>query len=694
MRKTLGIILTLSSLVHAAPREVGSLLAAAATFEIERIESVPANEVVREGGAVLLRGAGGGSATFVLHPPGGHWDFDAWNYVRLDFTNTGKHLARIDGRLDNPDAVDWSHSLPGTAVIPAKSDGTLGFALTRPGSSYDGPEVFHSQSARPNGHRSHWRPFDPARVRALRLVVRAAGPFELRFPGLAASWPAGSAANADLEKLPYLDRFGQVRALDWPGKLRSVADLRTALEAEEKQSAKTLPGMNRFGGWKDGPRLEATGFFRTTKLDGRWWFVDPEGCLFWSQGANSVGLHSATPSGEARRELFAWLPEPADPLHSILISQPKAGRQPQANFLQTNLARVWGEAATERARKLNHQRLRSWGINTLGAWSDPEMTRQSLTPYTLIAGVWHPNLNHGRGSHMLPDPFEPRFEKSLRASLEALAWAREDPWCLGVFIDNELEWANELAPIIFAAAPGQAVKLALVRHLRERHPDIAALNRAWNIQLRDWDALRELEEAPDAEFSGTFTADIESFYRVFADRYFSTCQRLMREILPNHLYLGCRIHRAPPLVIESAAGHVDVLSSNTYANLASAGWLPAATDIPVLIGEFHFGAPDRGVPGAGLCSVHDQRQRGLAYTAYVTGGLLDARVVGTHWFAFPDQSAAGRPGENYQIGLIDVTGRAYPEFTGAVRRLSRHLYETRHRPAASVEAALEKITAE
>ncbi len=166
----------------------------------------------------------------------------------------------------------------------------------------------------------------------------------------------------------------------------------------------------------------------------------------------------------------------------------------------------------------------------------------------------------------------------------------------------------------------------------------------------------------------------------------------MRELMPNHLYLGCRVHRAAPIVIETAIRYVDVFSANRYAPLGGAQPVPPSADVPVIITEFHFGAPDRGVPGTGLYGVHDQQQRGLAYSAYVAAGLLDSRVVGTHWFAFPDQSAAGRPGENYQIGFIDITGRAYPEFTEAVRRLSHHLYPIRHQPPDSVETALERIT--
>ena len=46
--------------------------------------------------------------------------------------------------------------------------------------------------------------------------------------------------------------------------------------------------LDRFGGWADGPKLNATGAFRTEKLDSKWWLVDPDGRLFFSLGVQAV----------------------------------------------------------------------------------------------------------------------------------------------------------------------------------------------------------------------------------------------------------------------------------------------------------------------------------------------------------------------------------------------------------------------
>lgn len=677
-----------------AAREVASLFAPAKTLPVDHISVGRSGEVRTTPDGTTITGPGGKQATtIVIHPKDGNWDLASWNHLRIDFKNTGTHLARVVARIDNPKPEGASDSMTGTAIVPAGHEGTLGISFTRPGDEYDGPRIFRSQDAKPNGHRVHWRRFDPAKIIAIRLTITAAGPFALRVNPPAACWPYGSAANADLEALPYIDRFGQNRTLQWPGKLESIAQLKTAIAAEAKAAkASPAPDRNRFGGWASGPKFDPTGYFHTRKVDGRWWLIDPDGALFWSHGANSVGTRASTPANGPRRELFEWLPETSDPLREVIMVQPRRDRPVVANFLAGNLARVFGEDHQAKARDLNHQRLRAWGMNTLGAWSDAAMMDDARTPYTRIVSTWSTNLVPG-AKHLLPDPFDPDFEASLRRTLKGLAAQREDPWCVGIFIDNEIDWAGDLAPYLFAARPDRPAKHALRDHLKAQYGDIATLNQAWGTSLDSWHELVVIREPPavPSDKAGVFQEDITRFYAALAERYYGICKRLMGELMPNHLYLGSRIHRAPGFVIEAAARHVDVFSGNEYSQDGASRKMPANLDVPYITGEFHFGAPDRGVPGAGLFGVHDQKQRCLAYMAYMSASLLDPRVVGSHWFAFPDQSTAGRPGENFQIGMIDITGRAYPEFTAAVRRVSNHIYPLRTNPPASIEAALETI---
>ncbi|MCL2624766.1 MAG: hypothetical protein FWD31_13975, partial [Planctomycetaceae bacterium] len=106
--------------------------------------------------------------------------------------------------------------------------------------------------------------------------------------------------------------------------------------------------------------------------------------------------------------------------------------------------------------------------------------------------------------------------------------------------------------------------------------------------------------------------------------------------------------------------------------------LPEGIDKPCVIGEFHFGALDRGMFHTGLCPTDSQDARAAAYERYVKSALNNPYIVGTHWFQYMDQATTGRgDGENYQIGLLTACDSPYPETIAAVRRVGEQMYELR-----------------
>ena len=58
-----------------------------------------------------------------------------------------------------------------------------------------------------------------------------------------------------------------------------------------KPAIKTLKAyqesVNKYGSSTTLPKQAATGRFYTKKIDGRWWLVDPEGCLHLERSATS-----------------------------------------------------------------------------------------------------------------------------------------------------------------------------------------------------------------------------------------------------------------------------------------------------------------------------------------------------------------------------------------------------------------------
>lgn len=637
-------------------------------------------------GGWTIRGEIQGSATAILTPVKSNWDLSAYSLFSVTVRNDGSGTVWLDGRLDNPGAADWANSSRSQLYLLPGEEGTLTIAFPRRWESDDSPDQFEPASAKPNGWRSHWKSFDSTNVKSCRLIIRSSNDeVKLNDLSIHLAWPYGKDANQRLLALPFVDRFGQAIPLSWDHKISSVTDLRRLSQAETRRLEKSprVHGFNKYGGYASGPQLEATGFFRTQKVNGKWWLVDPEGRLFWSHGVCTVGNTAISPLSPERRKLFAYLPEPGTDEHKIAIVPYKPyGEWGRAvDFLRLNTMRKHGDGWQDISRDITHRRLQAWGFNTLGAWSDTALLDDRRTPYTEILHIWPGQ----QAFEHTADPFEEGFEKRVNDAVATLARERgNDPWMIGVFIDNEIVWHNNLPERVLKAGPRQPAYSALIKSLRAKYHSIGALNKAWNTNAQGWGDV-------SAGKGEAWQNDRTGLYALVADRYYRVCKQAVRRHLPNHLYLGSRVHTCPPIVARKIAQHTDVFSVNHYASLAGTAQLPKDADMPVMITEFHFGTSDRGVIGMSLSPVHDQVQRSRSYGAYITAGLLHQNIVGAHWFAYSDQSTVGRPNENYQIGLIDITDQPYEEMIEMSRSIAERMYQLRDQSEADTLTEVHQI---
>ncbi|MGI6402551.1 MAG: beta-galactosidase [Thermoguttaceae bacterium] len=500
---------------------------------------------------------------------------------------------------------------------------------------------------------------------------------------------------------PMIDEFGQFKHKDWPGKTHSVEELRAQIEEEDADLAANQPAeFNQYGGWANGPQLEATGAFRVEKVNGFWYFVDPEGKLFWSHGVDCVGYDSATTPLTDREFYF----DPAIPTsrdsdseyaqflsvssHSVNNYYVGRGEYLNYNFSASNLYKKYGPEWREAHRALVPRRLRSWGLNTIANWSNPSVYLGAKTPYTATTSTGGPSIAGSSGYWgKFVDPFSEEFARRTR---DNIAWIAErtadDPWCIGYFVDNEISWGEKgsLAVAALASPEGQPVKNAYVDWLREKYETIDRFNEAWKTNVEGWDALRaEPFESPN---NATANADNDAFYTVICEKYFSQIAAFVHELAPQKLYLGCRFAWNNDLARAAGQKYCDVVSYNFYRTSIEDFKPVEGPDKPVIIGEFHFGALDRGLFHTGLGPRANQDDRANAYKNYVVGALKNPWIIGTHWFQYQDQATTGRfDGENYQIGLIDVCDRPYKETIAAVREVGYQLYDLRQKASEDKE---------
>lgn len=478
-----------------------------------------------------------------------------------------------------------------------------------------------------------WGPFVPLdQVTAISFSMEhpiGSPTLELRSISLAKESPG----DAVLEPLPIIDEFGQSIASEWPGKVTSLEQLKAEWTRE---AAKLHPGNFGYcehGGFKE-TKARATGLFRVEQVDGKWWFVDPHGHLFLSVGSDVMRREMVTPL-QGRESLFRTVP----PKEFLMGGRP--GSAPGISFFSWNLARRFGPEWRSQWLDFTFQRMDSWGLNTVANWSDADLWQAGKKPYVVPLGRWETKVSYLG----LPDVYSEEFLANVdTAARTQCAPRKEDPLLLGYFLANEPPFPQkeqQTADLILSGSE-TATKQVLLK---------------W---LESGDSPQRRKEFIDNAF----------------DRYIRITSEAVRRHDPNHLNLGMRSGGRPTEAEVRVSKAFDVYSVNVYDYYLSEERMRQITTLtgkPVLIGEFHFGVPARGLAPS-LVQVRDQAKRGVAYRYYVEQAFAMPGIIGVHWFQWADQPSTGRAdGENYNIGLVDVTDRPYVELVDALKTTHANL---------------------
>ena len=375
--------------------------------------------------------------------------------------------------------------------------------------------------------------------------------------------PFGPVPFAGL-RLPFVDRFGQFVHADWPEKVRDPSELAADLRAERAALRPPPASWDRFGGWRDGPALEATGAFRVERLDGRWRLVDPDGRLFFSYGLDTLRHYTDAPNGHRHPAWYETEPPPN-------------GRMA---FTHWNLQRKFG--------KIDYladyydfilRRLDDWGFNTIGRWSARRLPLLERRPYLLL-------LDSPARAPRIPgtrhyDPYHPDFARRFAEGVAAqtrdpdVARAADDPFCIGLSIDNEPPFGGMIGAMLAQDASGCPAKNAFLAAVRARHPDLGALNAAWGTAFPTWPAVAAL--AAPVPGPG-FAADASAFLLDWLRRTFSAARAAVKALAPRRLYFACAFGGAdaPPVAWDAAAEHADALLADVHLRGVES-WRPLGT---------------------------------------------------------------------------------------------------------------------
>jgi len=520
------------------------------------------------------------------------------------------------------------------------------------------------------------------------------------------------------EKL--VDEIGQYTRKEWPGKTASVDEMVAYLRREHEQATQKAAARAVGGGAgassprrgeRDAPsggagegnvagrrrdrvpeRLKAagapgthdtTGYFRTHHDGMRWWLVDPDGAPFFSTGPDCVGPQIGCPVNGIEK-LFAWLPPKVGEFAGAW-SEGAATKGVRAgtffDFGVANLIRAFGGSWRPAWETIAAHRLREWGFNTIGNWSDRGITRSAGLPY-----VWplvdFPSTE-GTIFRDFPDVFSDEYRRNCDRFAAQLEEFRDDPLLIGYFLRNEPTWAFVrdlvIAEELLAVDSAPASRKALAEYLRDRYSgDVNKLAAAWKLDLGSFAELESRAIPHATRLSEAARDDLLAFSRKMIRRYVELPSQACRAVDPNHLNLGMRYAFITSDLLLEGSDCFDVFSINCYQmdptdTIEAVG---TAVDLPVMIGEYHFGALDRGLVANALRGVETQEDRGIAYRYYLERAAAHPYCVGAHYFTIADEPTLGRyDGENWNIGIEDVCRRPYEEFLAGVLETHDRLFD-------------------
>lgn len=485
--------------------------------------------------------------------------------------------------------------------------------------------------------------------------------------------------------LPFIDQFGQYVHQDWPEKIHTTADFKKHL-AEERRDLDAHPrlaGFDQYGGWAAGPKLRATGFFRVEQYQGKWFLVTPEGHLFFSHGPQTVDIWQATIIEDARNpERSQWFAPVTEP---FTFSIPAYPGTLWYDYGRANLYRKYGKDYKEAFFAITHERLASWGQNSIGNASNMALCGQNKTPF--FVKVTPDSPRPVLAGDQFYDVFHPDFRIKLQSALrrQALPYANNS-WCVGFFIDNELRWGMDKDKLVMEVlkSPQSASKREFVADLQKKYRDIEKLDKQWGTAFQSWDELQSSSLVPEPARA---RQDFDDFYIKFAEMYFRMAKQELKAVAPSHLYLGARFSNSGSnqTVVRVAARYCDVVSINHYTPTVRNYFHDKDLEdlqVPILLSEFHFGTLDRGLFNAGVGPAADnQKERAAMYKRYILEMLADPRFVGCHYFQYRDQPLTGDAhNESSQIGFVDVADTPYPEMVQASREIAEQMYQYRLNP--------------
>lgn len=395
--------------------------------------------------------------------------------------------------------------------------------------------------------------------------------------------------------------------------------------------------LSIYGGSKEFPKQEATGFFYVKKIGNRWWSIDPLGYPYFNISLNSINIGKSKRNKKSLVEKF----------------------QTKENWIKETIGM-----------------LQNNGFNCAGSWSDAkaivEANKTLEKPFAYTIN-WNFMSSYGRkrgGTHQQPGHtgypndaifvFDPDFETFCDAHAKQLVAYKNDPNLFGYFSDNEMPFKFKALDNYLALPKDDYGYLAAKKWLKNQGISKEQIN----------DEHREL------------------FMAFVGDKYFSIISKAIKKYDPNHMYIGSRFYSSEKNHAEfmkTAGKYLDIISNNYYNH-----WTPNTEDMnnwatwtgkPFIVTEYYVKGEDSGMgnkSGAGWI-VRTQKDRGLFYQNYNLALLESKNCVGWHYFKYQDNdpTAKGVDPSNVDAnkGIVNNDYEVWTPMMDKMNELNTQVYD-------------------
>jgi hypothetical protein len=417
-------------------------------------------------------------------------------------------------------------------------------------------------------------------------------------------------------------------------------------------SAQKSTQYDSFGGYT-AIKGKKTGWFHVQEINGRWFFVTPEGNAFFSLGAT----------------------------HAV-----ETIKQDELSLFESRY-----EKSEEKLASFFMECFKDWGYNSSGYGPLPTMEKR--IPY--LASIWTEGpRSHSAGPKSVnSDIFDPVVQERLKETIrKGASNHKNNPNCMGyVFIDlavwgvvpqggiSYVDFVRSLNP----SAPG---RLAYLGFLKDKYSnDIGLFNNAYSTTFSSFENMQasELSLIKPGNNQKIY-ADDEAFLNILAGKYFSIAVNELRKADPNHLILGDRFMatieaqrglRVPDSILKTASEYFDVIAFQPMGTQAMhkayIDHVFSLTGKPVAFIDVNtiFSRPLEGQ----VDTEKYETEAGEHTLKYYTNAAESKYLIALHRCTVRDY----RPWDTkfYRRGLLKADDTPYPILVDYTKRANRAVYE-------------------